>query len=104
MESKPKLHPNVIESHTKIIAWNEYVMDYLGLRLEKQNRPDYRSLDLYQGALPLYHTGSAKITKTVNAQLHRNLKSFLEAYFDHLQKFPGLPRDFEFHPPKVNEP
>lgn len=99
----PKLHPKVIESHVKVVEWNDYVINAFGLRLEKQNQKDYRSLDLYQANLPLYHVGSSKITATVNAQLHRNLKEFLESYIEHFKKIPGLPPQFEFNPPKIND-
>ncbi len=103
MDNQPKIHPKVIENHVKIVEWNTYVLNHLGLRLQKQNKPDYRSLDVYQGEFLLFHAGSAKIVPTVNAQLHRSLKLFLETYVEHLKKLPGLPLYFEFNPPKIHE-
>ena len=37
------------ERHLKIKAWNEYVVDYYALRIEKRVDADYSRIEIYQG-------------------------------------------------------
>ena len=98
----PKIHPVVIESHGKIKAWNEYVIQHLGLKLVKENRNDYKSVSVYQGTFCLYHNWTVNITRTTNAEMHKYLRQFLERYLEHFLGFKEMAANPEFRPPSVN--
>jgi len=101
MNNSPTLHPFVIESHIKVKAWNEYVIEHLGLRLVKESRADYRAIYLYQGSFCLYHNWSVTIKKTTNAEMHKFLHQFLEQYLQHFKSFKGVAENPDFKPPQI---
>jgi len=101
MDNNATLHPFVIEGHAKIKAWNEYIIEHLGLRLKKESRKDYRAIYVYQGSFCLYHNWTVNIKKTTNAEMHKYLRQFLERYLGHFQSFEGIEMNPDFKPPTV---
>lgn len=101
MDKQPTVHPFVIESHAKVKAWNEYVIEHLGLKVVKESRKDYRSLHVFQGSFCLYHNWVVTVTKTTNAEMHKYLYQFLKQYLEHFSSFNGIASNPDFKPPKV---
>lgn len=101
MDSKPTIHPNVIEHHAKIKAWNEYVIEYSGLIVQKRNEAGYRSISVRQGSFGLYHDFVINIHKTTNAEMHKRLHQFLERYINHLLSLEDISLNVGFKPPPL---
>ena len=101
MDNNTTVHPFVIESHRKTVAWNNYVIEHLGLRIEKESRKDFRAVYVYQGSFCLYHNWCVTITKTTNAEMHKYLRLFLETYLDHFLKLKDIGVNPDFKPPKL---
>lgn len=93
------LHPKTKESHAYNVAWNEYVIENLGLRIEKRKGLDYRSITVYAGSFKIYDAYDAHVNSTINARMHRQLRRFLEDYLAYFLKNPQVPFNDKFNPP-----
>lgn len=99
----PKIHPNLISNHEKLKAWNEYIIEHLGLRIDKQSRKDYRAIYVYQGTFCLYHNWAVTIKTTTNAEMHYYLHRFLSDYLNHFLSFKGMAENPDFRPPVIQK-
>jgi len=100
MQSNEPIHPFTITSHAKTKAWNEYVIMYLGLRLDKLEKSDFKSMRLYQGSVCLFDKYDYQLRKMTNAEMHKALCRFLEGYLEHCEPYLKLTRSDSFAPPK----
>lgn len=93
------LHPKVKENHANNVAWNEYVIENLGLRIEKRKGVDYRSITVYAGSFKIFETYDVNVNATINARMHRALRRYLEEYLAYFLKNPKMPHNDRFNPP-----
>lgn len=75
-----------IAEHSRRKLWNEAVLKFLGLTLEKQNGQT-KSIRVLQGELRLFYEWSSIGGQETNYELHKKLEEFLVRYMNQLQVF-----------------
>lgn len=90
------------ERHLKIKTWNEYVIDYYALRIEKRVDADYSRIEIYQGKFCVYKDLVYQSYSLTPAQMHKNLQSFLLKYISVIKPFGIVYDDANFKPPTLD--
>ncbi len=88
------------EKYLKVKTWNEYVIEHLGLRCEKESRQTY-SIKVYQGTFCLYHNWTSHRDESVPIEMHNELHKFLIEYMEHFFKFKGIGVNPTFNPTEM---
>ena len=87
------------QNHLKVKAWNEYVVDYYALRLEKKTDVDYLRIEVFQGRFCVYKDIVYQSYSLTVAQMHERLRDFLKRYILAIKPFGIVYEDANFNPP-----
>ncbi len=88
------------EKYLKVKAWNEYVIEHLGLRCEKRTSQIY-SITVYQGTFSIYHNWTSRREERVPIEMHSDLHGFLTEYMEHFFKLNGIGVNPIFKPAEI---
>jgi len=89
------------ERHLKVKAWNEYVIDYYALHLEKKTDNDYLRIEIFQGKFCVYKDIVYQSYSMTSAEMHERLRAFLKRYIWAIKPFGIVYEDANFKPPEV---
>jgi len=89
------------ERHVKVKAWNEYVIDYYALIIEKKIDTGYLSVVIFQGRFCIYSDVVYPSHSFTPYQIHERLREFLKRYIWAIKPFGIVYEDANFKPPEV---
>lgn len=87
--------------HIKIKAWNEYTIEYYGLRIDKKQDSDYLRIEIYLGRLMIYQKVNNQSGASTPYEMHQELHGFLMKFISAVQPFGITYKDANFKPPDI---